>query len=354
MRLFPLFLLLATGCPADDIDTPDTDVTDTDDTGDTDDTDDTDELSELCAVERDLATEQDALGLTAPSVCGDMVDLGDTTLVEIGVVPASADFGLILNSTALPHRAEFEGDRRLFSFDGITVSVASGSNADLELAVLAAQAWTSWKTEAPASFGIITEMREAPTADTLDCCGWRNRFEHVVLSLDATPLEIGASVSVLGPVTDNVYANTALISIDRETALGTDAAIGSRPIYQATDARENQLRYFADGAVFTLAHEATHLYIDQRNSVSSAANRIWDGRNYVNASYVSAEEVVSNFTACEALSGKLTAEMDAFNLQVTGILRGYDGVDERLDDLRLYSVVGAERLKLSAGAACGG
>ena len=206
--------------------------------------------------------------------------------------------------------------------------------------------------------GIIADTTRAPSGPTLDCCAWRNHFDHIVISLDATPLEVGASVSLVGTPTvqgdEQLFANTGLISIDRETVAGGDARAGSRPIYGATDDRENQLRYFADAAVFTLAHEATHLYIDQRNSMSAVANRIWDGRNFVNASYVSAEEVVANFTACEALSGSLSAEMSAFNAQVTTTLRSYEGVDDRLDDLRTYSLAGAERLRLTAGTDCGG
>ena len=312
----------------------------------------------LCAVEATLAAEQAALDLVAPSVCGDLVDLGDTTLIDAEVVPQGIDFGAVLSDSALAHRDELEGPRRLFTYDDVTISVPSAGDADLELAVLTAQAWSRWRSEAPASFGIIADTTRAPSGPTLDCCAWRNHFDHIVISLDATPLEVGASVSLVGTPTvqgdEQLFANTGLISIDRETVAGGDARAGSRPIYGATDDRENQLRYFADAAVFTLAHEATHLYIDQRNSMSAVANRIWDGRNFVNASYVSAEEVVANFTACEALSGSLSAEMSAFNAQVTTTLRSYEGVDDRLDDLRTYSLAGAERLRLTAGTDCGG
>lgn len=320
-----------------------------------DDTADT-ERSALCEAEAGLRAEQEGLDLTSVSVCADMTDLGDTTLAATGVLPAGADFGAILSPDALPHRAEFEGNRRLYGFMGVTISVPSASEADTELALLTAQAWKRW-SETP-SFAIVAEMAAYPTADTLDCCAWRNRFDHVVLSLDPTPLDIGASVSVVAAPTseggEQRYANTALISIDRETVLGSNDTQGSKAIYGASDPRENLLRYFADGAVFTLAHEATHLYIDQRNSVSAAANRIYDGRTYVNGAYVSAEEVVANYTACEALQGAMSTEMSAFNAEVVGILRGYEGVNERLDELRTYSVVGAERLKLTASAACGG
>lgn len=321
----------------------------------TEDTADT-ELSALCAAEAGLRAEQESLGLTAVAVCADLTDLGDTTLAAAGVLPEGADFGAILAPDALVHRAEFEGTRRLYGFMGVTISVPSASDSDTELALLTAQAWKRW-SETP-SFAVVAEMGAYPTADTLDCCAWRNRFDHVVLSLDPTPLDIGASVSVVASPSsegdEQRYANTALMSLDRETVLGTNANQGSKAIYGAADPRENLLRYFADGAVFTLAHESTHLYIDQRNSVSAAANRIYDGRTYVNSAYVSAEEVVANYTACEALQGSLTAEMIGFNAEVVGILRGYEGVNERLEDLRTYSVTGAERLKLTASAACGG
>lgn len=310
----------------------------------------------LCGLESALASEQGALGLTVPAVCGQLTDLGDTTLAAAGVLPDGADFGAILSPDAVQHRAEFEGTRRLYSFMGITISVPSSSDRDTELALLTAQAWKRWSDTA--SFGIVSDMESTPTGDTLECCAWRNQFDHVVVSLDPTPIDIGASVSVVSEPTieggEERFANTALISIDRETVLGSDAEEGSKAIYGAADARENLLRYYADGAVFTLAHEATHLYVDHRNSVSEVANRIYDGRTLINASYVSAEEVVANYTACEALSGELSTEMVDFNKEVVGILRGYEGVNERLDDLRTYSLVGAERLKLTASAACGG
>jgi hypothetical protein len=312
----------------------------------------------VCAVEAYLSAEQATLGLSPPRVCADLVDLGDTTLVAAGVVPANVDFGAILSSSAIAHREELEGTRRLFSYDGITLSVPTASTGDLELAVLTAQAWATWKSSAPGSFGVIADMAKAPQGSTLPCCAWRNRLDHIVVSLDATPLEIGASVSLVGEPTpqgsEQVYGNTGLISIHRQTTLGGDPSRGSRPIYEAADDRENQLRYFADGAVFTLAHEASHLYIDQRNSVSEVANRIWDGRNFANASYVSAEEVVANFTACTALAGGMSTEMAAFNQEVTVRLRGYEGVEDRLVDLRGYALAGSERLVLAAGSDCGG
>lgn len=327
-------------------------VDETDDTTDTEDT----AASALCVVEASLAAEQEALGLTVSSVCGDLTELGDTTLAAAGVLPDGADFGAILSSDALQHRAEFEGTRRLYGFMGITLSVPSGSDRDLELAVLTAQAWRKWSETS--SFGILADMKSYPTASTLDCCAWRNQFDHVVVSLDPTPIDIGASVSVVAtPTTEGSeqrYANTALISIDRETVLGTTGEEGSKAIYAAADARENLLRYFADGAVFTFAHEATHLYIDNRNSVSEVANRIYDGRNFVNGAYVSAEEILANYTACEALSAEMSTEMADFNKGVTTLLRSFEGVNDRLDDLRTYSVVGAERLKLTASARCGG
>jgi len=328
------------------------------DTAETDSDTDTDTAadSELCAVEAELRTEQTGLGLTVPSVCADMTDLGDTTLVAEGALPAGTDFSAVLGSEALKHRAEFEGNRRLYAFMGITISVPSDSREDTELALLTAQAWKAWSETS--SFAILADMEDYPAADPLDCCAWKNRFDQVVVSLDPSPLDIGASVSIIGPATtegdEQRYTNAALFSIDRETVLGDVPAQGSQPIYQAADARENLLRYFADGAVFTFAHEATHLYIDQRNSVSAVANRIWDGRNFANGAYVSAEEVVANYTACTALSGELSAEMLAFNRDVTQILLGYAGVPERMDDLRTYSVVGSERLKLTASEACGG
>ncbi|MFK7931438.1 MAG: hypothetical protein AB8H79_24885 [Myxococcota bacterium] len=337
MRVYTFLILLGAGCTGSDSD-PDS--------------------LDLCAVEDALVTEQAALGLATVRVCNDLKDLGDTTLIEAGVVSASADFGAVLSESALTHRAEFEGTRRLFSYDGITVSVPSAEVTDVELAILTAQAWSTWKVGSPSSFGVIAEMSTEPTEATLACCSWRNRLDHVVVSLDASPLEIGASVTLVGdPIAENgeqVYPNTGLISLDRETITGGDSTRGSRPIYNATDDRENELRYFADGAVFTLAHEASHLYIDHRNSVSPLANRVWDGRNFANASYVSAEEVIANLTACEALPGVLSAEMLAFNQDITMTLRSYDGVEDRLTDLSSYDSVGAERLKLMGTTGCGG
>ena len=150
------------------------------------------------------------------------------------------------------------------------------------------------------------------------------------------------------------HDNTALISLDRETTAGDDLALGSGAIYGSADPRENQLRYFADGAVFTLAHEATHLYIDHRNSVSQVANWIWNGRTYVNDAYVNAEEVIANYTACEGLTGGMSPEMLAADVSITANLRSLGGVDERLDELRAMSNAGSPRLLLDASPACGG
>lgn len=311
----------------------------------------------VCAVEATLATEQAALGLTVPSVCADLVEIGDQTLLQAGLVPAGTDFGAVLSGDALDHRAEFEGTRLLYRYDDVAISVPSRAQADVELLILTAQALAIWRADFPGSAAILDEMREHPTEPTLGCCDWRNRYTEVVLSLDATPRDIGASVAVLGQATGGAvqtFDNTALLSIDRETVLGSDADVGSKAIYVATDARENLLRYFADGAVFTLAHEATHLYIDQRNSVSQVANWVWNGRNYVNDAYRNAEEVLANYSACEPLAAGLSAEMLAADVAVTANLRSLYGVDARLEELRAMSNAASPRLLLDASAGCGG
>lgn len=313
--------------------------------------------ADLCSVEQALADEQQALGLTVPSVCGELVELGDQTLIEAGLVPAGTDFGAVLSAEAQAHRDEIEGTRRLIAYGDVTISVASGAAADQEFAVLTAQALAIWRADFPSSAAILDEMRDHPTEPLLGCCAWRNRYANVVLSVDATPRDIGAAVAILGEGTASgpaeLFDNTALISIDRETSMGGDPALGSGAIYGAS-ARENQLRYFADGAVFTLAHEATHLYVDQRNSVSQVANWIWNGRTYVNDAYVNAEEVIANYSACEPIAGGLSAEMDAANLSITANLRSLNGVDARLDELRAMSNAGSPRLLLDAGSGCGG
>ena len=179
-----------------------------------------------------------------------------------------------------------------------------------------------------------------------------------MVSLDASPRDVGAAVSVLDASGTSggveLFGNTALISIDRETVAGGDPVRGSRPIYGAADDRENQLRYFADGAVFTLVHEATHLYIDQRNSVSEVANWVWAGRGYVNDAYVSAEEVIANASACAVVRDGLTPGMQSANVVITESLLGLYGVEDRLVELRSMSNAGSPRLVFTPGVGCGG
>lgn len=311
-----------------------------------------------CEVEAALADAQAALGLTAQPVCADLVDLGDRTLLDAGVVPPGTDWGAVLGPDALPHRSEFEGTRRLWGYGDHTISVASGSAADTELAVLTAQALAALQTDVPDAAAWLDELGALPTEPTLDCCAWRNRYDRLVVSLDATPIDVGAAVAVLGVPSssagEETFVNTALISLDRETIAGGDPDRGSRAIYGAADDRENLLRYFADGAAFTLLHEVVHLTITQRNSVSEVANWIWAGRTYVNDAYVNAEEVIANASACAVLHDDMSPEMQAFNERIQANLLSLGGVPERLDELRGMSNAGSPRLVLTPGPGCGG
>lgn len=316
----------------------------------------TSEAPTLCDVESALADEQAALSLRAPSVCNELHDLGEQSLLEAGLVPQETDFGNVLAPDALAHRAELEGPRRLLRYDDVTISVASDGVADLELAVLTAQALSILRSDHPGAADLLAELRQPPTDPTLDCCGWRNHVEELVLSLDATPRDVGAAVTILGPGepegAETIFANTAVISLHRETVLGGDPRRGSRFVYGSADARENQLRYFVDGAVFTLTHEAAHLTIDHRNSVSEVAHRVWGGRFYVNDAYVAAEEVIANHSACAPLAAGLSEEMLQANASITAALQGQLGVEDRLEELRLLSNSSSPRLLLDLPEPC--
>ncbi|MFT4628568.1 MAG: hypothetical protein ACI8PZ_007264, partial [Myxococcota bacterium] len=127
-----------------------------------------------CEVEAWLADEQAALGLSMPTVCADLVDLGDQTLIGAGLVPPGTDFGAVLGPDAMAHRSEFEDPRRLWRYGDATISVASGGTSDTEFAVLTAQALARLQTDFPDAAAWLDELRAHPTDPLLDCCSWRN------------------------------------------------------------------------------------------------------------------------------------------------------------------------------------
>jgi hypothetical protein len=183
--------------------------------------------------------------------------------------------------------AWLNSERHTYRYDESVYILTEGDEAIDQLDVyFTVRALETLRLDHPAAYeALIVDTEAFPEGPTLDGLGWKNRHRSFIISFDTSPLYIAAGLTVLdkAPVNNQMdvldeYSNVPAISIDRETILGVDDKIGSRPIYQKPGDDENFLRYAREGLADTLLHELLHRYIDRLNSVDAAMNDLYNRR----------------------------------------------------------------------------
>ncbi|MCA9662196.1 MAG: hypothetical protein KC486_27910 [Myxococcales bacterium] len=183
--------------------------------------------------------------------------------------------------------AWLNSERHTYRYDDSVYILTEGDEALDQLDVyFTVRALETLRLDHPAAYQALIVSTEAfPEGPTLDGLAWKNRHRSFIISFDTSPLYIAAGLTVLdkAPVDNKMekldeYSNVPAISIDRETILGVDDKIGSRPIYQKPGDDENFLRYAREGLADTLLHELLHRYIDRLNSVDAAMNDLYNRR----------------------------------------------------------------------------
>jgi hypothetical protein len=232
---------------------------------------------EPCDAARRLASEDSRL----PQLCQAVSYVGFMKLEEAGLVPKGKDPRTVV-AEGVSGRDELAAPWHLYKYDTFSFAIHEQTPVAYDMLLLAVAAVDTIKTKLPAAYDYMKSMMTAPREQPLFCCSWKNRFSTITILFDTTPAEIAASGTVLGASTPqdggDITENAALISVDRETILGNDKDHGSRPIYKMEKARDNFIAYLKDGIVYTILHEMTHRYIDQRNSTSDLANALFNAR----------------------------------------------------------------------------